>query len=58
MDWNPAVGIPLIVVGAIVLVLIYLFGQPKKPEQGERKPAPPTIPDVSPSGRRSHAEGK
>ena len=40
MDWNPAVGIPLIVVGAIVLVLIYLFGQPKKPEQGERKPAP------------------
>ena len=24
----------------------------------ERKPAPPTIPDVSPSGRRSHAEGK
>ncbi|MCA0417694.1 MAG: hypothetical protein LCH80_03110, partial [Proteobacteria bacterium] len=25
---------------------------------GERKPAPPTIPDVSPSGRRSEAEGK
>ena len=38
MDWNPVVGIPLIVVGVIVLALIYLFGQPKKPEQGERKP--------------------
>jgi cell division protein ZipA len=37
MDWNPAVGIPLIVVGAFVLVLIYLFGRPKRPEQGERR---------------------
>ncbi len=37
MDWNPAVGIPLIVIGAAVLVLIYLFGRPKKPEQGERR---------------------
>jgi cell division protein ZipA len=37
MDWNPAVGIPLIIVGAFVLVLIYLFGRPKKPEQGERR---------------------
>ncbi|MEO7325268.1 MAG: cell division protein ZipA [Dokdonella sp.] len=37
MDWNPAVGIPLIVVGAFVLVLIYVFGRPKKPEQGERR---------------------
>ena len=36
MDWNPAVGAPLIVIGLIVLVLIYLFGRPKKPGQGER----------------------
>jgi cell division protein ZipA len=41
MDWNPAVGIPLIVIGAVVLVLIYLFGRPKRPEQGERRPARP-----------------
>lgn len=37
MDWNPAVGIPLIIIGAFVLVLIYVFGRPKKPEQGERR---------------------
>lgn len=36
MDWNPAVGIPLIVLGVIVLALIYLFGRPKKPGQGQR----------------------
>ena len=41
MDWNPAVGIPLVVIGAVVLVLIYLFGRPKKPEQGERRPPRP-----------------
>jgi cell division protein ZipA len=37
MNWNPAVGIPLIIIGAIILVLIYRYGQPKKPEQGERR---------------------
>lgn len=37
MDWNPAVGIPLIVIGVIVLALIYLFGRPAKPEQGQRR---------------------
>ncbi|WP_189440206.1 cell division protein ZipA [Rhodanobacter panaciterrae] len=37
--WNPAVGIPLLIVGLIVLALIWLFGQPKK-EQGKRRPAP------------------
>lgn len=37
--WNPAVGIPLLIVGLIALVLIWLFGQPKK-EQGKRRPAP------------------
>ncbi|KRE89205.1 cell division protein ZipA [Frateuria sp. Soil773] len=34
--WNPAVGIPLLIVGVIVLALIWLFGQPKK-EQGKRR---------------------
>lgn len=37
--WNPSVGIPLLIVGIIVLVLVWLFGQPKK-EQGTRRPAP------------------
>jgi cell division protein ZipA len=37
--WNPAVGIPLLIAGLIVLALIWLFGQPKK-EQGKRRIAP------------------
>jgi len=37
--WNPNVGIPLLIVGLIVLALIWLFGQPKK-EQGRRRAAP------------------
>lgn len=37
--WNPAVGVPLAVVGIIVLALIWLFGQPKK-EQGRRRILP------------------
>jgi cell division protein ZipA len=37
--WNPAVGIPLLIVGLIVLALIWLFGQPKK-EQGRRRVVP------------------
>lgn len=37
--WNPAVGIPLLIVGLIVLALVWLFGQPKK-EQGKRRPVP------------------
>lgn len=39
LAWNPAVGIPMLFVGIVVLVLIWLFGQPRK-EQGRRKPAP------------------
>ncbi len=39
LAWNPAVGVPLAVVGAIVLALIWLFGQPKK-EQGKRRILP------------------
>jgi cell division protein ZipA len=34
--WNPAVGIPMLIVGLIVLALIWLFGQPKK-EPGARR---------------------
>jgi cell division protein ZipA len=37
--WNPWVGIPLLIIGIIVLVLVWLFGEPKK-EQGKRRPAP------------------
>lgn len=36
MHWNPAVGIPLLIIGLIVLALIWLFGQPRKPKQGKR----------------------
>ncbi|RDD83720.1 cell division protein ZipA [Dyella tabacisoli] len=36
LAWNPAVGIPLLIVGAIVLAVIWLLGQPKK-EQGKRR---------------------
>ena len=39
LAWNPAVGIPMFIVGAIVLALIWLFGQPRK-EQGTRRAAP------------------
>jgi cell division protein ZipA len=39
--WNPSVGIPLLIVGVIILGLIWLFGQPRK-EQGRRKPQPAT----------------
>ncbi|MBA2078356.1 cell division protein ZipA [Rhodanobacter sp. PCA2] len=35
--WNPAVGIPLLIVGVVVLALIWLFGQPKKEQQGRRR---------------------
>ena len=37
--WNPAVGVPLLIVGLVVLALIWLFGQPKK-EQGKRRIVP------------------
>ncbi|MBD8898486.1 cell division protein ZipA [Rhodanobacter sp. DHG33] len=35
--WNPAVGIPMLIVGAVLLGLIWLFGQPKKEQQGKRR---------------------
>lgn len=37
--WNPWVGVPMLIVGVIVLVLVWLFGEPKK-EQGKRRVAP------------------
>lgn len=37
MGWNPAIGVPLFLAGIVVLVLIYVFGHPKRPEQGERR---------------------
>lgn len=40
LAWNPAVGIPMLFVGVVVLVLIWLFGQPRKEQQGRRKPVP------------------
>jgi len=36
VGWNPAVGIPLFIFSVIALVLMWLFGQPKK-EQGKRR---------------------
>lgn len=39
--WNPAVGIPLLIVGVIVLGLIWLFGQPRKEQGRRRMPAAP-----------------
>jgi cell division protein ZipA len=43
--WNAAVGVPMLIVGLIVLASIWVFGQPKK-EQGKRRAVP------SPSGER------
>ncbi|HUB89964.1 MAG TPA: cell division protein ZipA [Dyella sp.] len=40
--WNPWVGIPLAVVGVVVLVLVWLFGEPRK-EQGKRRVAPEPV---------------
>jgi cell division protein ZipA len=37
--WNPWVGVPLMIIGIIVLVLVWLFGEPRK-EQGKRRPGP------------------
>lgn len=42
LEWNPWIGIPLAVVGVIVLILVWLFGEPKR-EQGKRRLAPETV---------------
>jgi cell division protein ZipA len=36
MNWNPDIGIPLAIAGALILVAIAVFGRPRKPEQGKR----------------------
>lgn len=51
--WNPAVGIPMLIVGVIVLALIWLFGQPKK-EQGRRR----TMPEPHAGERREPTLGE
>jgi cell division protein ZipA len=42
MNWNPDIGIPLAIAGVLLLLVIFLFGRPRKPDQGrrlfERKP--------------------
>lgn len=38
LAWNPAVGLPLLIIGIIVLALVWLFGGPKKAQQGRRRP--------------------
>lgn len=35
--WNAAVGVPMLIVGLIVLAGLWLFGQPKKEQQGKRR---------------------
>jgi cell division protein ZipA len=37
--WNPVIGVPMAIVGLIVLALIWLFGQPAN-AQGKRRPLP------------------
>ena len=53
LAWNANVGIPLLVVGLIVLGLIWLFGQPKK-EQGRRR----AVPEPMPGERREPTVGQ
>ncbi|MBB5208346.1 cell division protein ZipA [Chiayiivirga flava] len=35
-NWNPDVGIPLAVIGVLILLAIAFFGRPRKPDQGRR----------------------
>ena len=36
MNWNPDVGIPLALVGVLIVIAIAFFGRPRKPDQGRR----------------------
>ncbi len=36
MNWNPDIGIPLAIAGALILLAIAFFGRPRKPDQGRR----------------------
>lgn len=48
-NWNPEVGIPLAIVGLLILIAIAFFGRPRKPDQGRRL-------DGRPSGDRERRE--
>ena len=56
LAWNPAVGIPLAIVGVVALALIWLFGQPRKEQQGKRRL--PTGPAAAGSARREPTLGE
>jgi cell division protein ZipA len=42
--WDPTIGISTLIVGVIFLILVWLFGQPKK-EQGKRRVVPESTPE-------------
>lgn len=41
-NWNPDVGIPLAVIGVLILLAIAFFGRPRKPDQGRRRDGKPS----------------
>lgn len=41
MNWNPDIGIPLAIAGAVLLAVLAVMGRPRKPAQGKRTPARP-----------------
>lgn len=46
MNWNPDIGIPLLIGGVMFLIALAFFGRPRKPDQGRRRDA----------GKRSRAD--
>jgi cell division protein ZipA len=56
LSWNPAIGIPLALLGAAVLFLVYWLGRPKKPGQG-RRTEQRTSPDPAGPRREPRIEG-
>ncbi|MBD8880880.1 cell division protein ZipA [Rhodanobacter sp. 7MK24] len=58
LGWNPAVGIPMFIVGLVVLALVWLFGQPKKEQQGKRRMPPGPVPNNTGGERREPTLGE